>query len=331
MALYSVELRRYIDSFSQFNPSPLSIREKIEIGRPKLFDFWYPFFDESKRKDFETNIIRRFYMVEVGFETKELFKFHLENWLLVNMGYWNKMFESELLKFEPFLNTIMDRKNDHTDNKNGTFRVDSHDDGKFNTDNNSNSDTTSEIIGTMNSDGTSKGTNDKTVEDIGSKKGNNTNTINENGFNRKVHADTPDNRLDITTEEGKGIIPYASDIEENTNNNHSDGKIGIDESTKKNALENSINSSTTHDEAHSKSNGLDATVASANTKGTSQNDGYQDGKNNEDRKGNENEHYVGKIGSETYQEMLAKYRNTFLRIENMIHEEMRRDLFMLVY
>lgn len=355
MAMYSIELRRYIDSFSQYQNPRTSIKEKIEIGRPHLFDFDYPFFDESKRKDFERKWIRRFYMTEVGFETMELFKFHLENWMNEKMPYYNKRFKSELIQFDPLMNTVMDKQKDHskdgkrndvideTQNKDGTFHIDTHDEGKFQT--NTTNDGTSHNEGTGNvvSDGTVDGKTDKTVEDIGSKKGNNKNTTDGTNFARILEEDTPDGRLDITTEDGKGIIRYASKINENTGKDHSEEIQSIDESTKKNGLDNTIEKTTSHDEANSKTTSDGTTKDVGSATGTNENNGFQDGRNNENKVGNsqldqktnevgnQNEHYVGKIGVETYSEMLQKYRETFIRIESEIYDECRKDLFMLVY
>nr|prf protein p11,lower collar [Bacillus phage phi29] len=89
MSSYTMQLRTYIEMWSQ-GETGLSTAEKIEKGRPKLFDFNYPIFDESYRTIFETHFIRNFYMREIGFETEGLFKFHLETWLMINMPYFNK-------------------------------------------------------------------------------------------------------------------------------------------------------------------------------------------------------------------------------------------------
>lgn len=375
MAMYSIELRRYIDHFSQFENPPKSIKEKIEIGTPHLFDFEYPFFDENKRKDFERKWVRKFYMTEVGFETIELFKFHLENWMNEKMPYYNQRFKSELIEFDPLLNTKMDRdktksidgtRNDDiktTGNKNGSFHIDTKDDetstndstenGKFDTQTANDNESSNEGTGHSASNGSIKGKTDKVIEDIGSKKGNNQNTTDGTNFARVLEEDTPDGRLDITTEDGKGIIRYASKINENTGKDHSQETQNIDESTKTNRSDNTIDDTTTNDETNTsatgKSESHDVGKASGtnesnvNQNGTKNKSGFQDGINKEDQTGsskleqstnehlNENESYVGKIGVETYSEMLMKYRETFLRIESEIYEECRRDLFMLVY
>jgi hypothetical protein len=70
----------------------------------KTIRLYYPIFDTNYKAIFETHFIRNFYTREIGFETEGLFKFKLENWLSINMGYFNKMFESELLTFDPLIN-----------------------------------------------------------------------------------------------------------------------------------------------------------------------------------------------------------------------------------
>src|SRR5213595_3196529 len=104
MATYTMELKDYIEQVTQ-DVATHSTRDRIEIGRPKLFDFDYPIFDPAYKNVFETHFIRNFYMREIGFETEGLFKFYLENWLSVNMPYFNKLFESELIAFDPLTNT----------------------------------------------------------------------------------------------------------------------------------------------------------------------------------------------------------------------------------
>lgn len=118
MAGYTMQLREYIESFSYDERLP--VREVIERGRAELFDFDYPIFDEKYRNVFETNFIRNFYTREIGFETEGLFKFKLESWLLLNMPYYNKLFESELIEFNPLesysLKTTYTRTADKTQN-----------------------------------------------------------------------------------------------------------------------------------------------------------------------------------------------------------------------
>jgi hypothetical protein len=256
-----MQLREYIESFSYDNIDSLSTSELIENGRTKLFDFNYPIFDENYRKDFETHFIRKFYMREIGFETEGRFKFELENYLIVNMPYWNNMFKSELDYSDknPFANSLMDTT--HTTKNNGT--------------------TTGSNSGNFQHDSSTG--NDVTVNRT------------DSGFNRELESDTPDSRLAITTtNDGTGVIEYASSINENsqsgtsTETNHSGGTNSATETT-------------------SQTN--DLTV-----------------NNQEDF----SQHREGKIGVQTYAKMLQEHRQAFIRIENQIYNEMQ-ELFMLIY
>lgn len=252
-----MQLRTYIEALSQYQDN-LSIKDRIEIGRPKLFDFEYPIFDEQYRKTFETHFIRNFYMREIGFETEALFKFQLENWLNLHMPYFNKLFESELLKFDPLINSEMTNESTRNTDK----------DGNINTE--SNNDSTS--VTSQNVNGTKA----------------------DDSFSRHLESDTPDNRLAITTQDGSGIIQYASSIDESKNKSNSNTTNKLDGKT----TDNSVNNANTK---------TDIT---------------------------ETENYIqtrtGKIGAVSYSKLLMEYRDSLIRVEKQIFDEMQQ-LFMLVY
>jgi hypothetical protein len=173
MASYTMQLREYIEQASQYET--LSIREKIEKGRSKLFDFDYPIFDVAYKNVFETHFIRNFYMREIGFETEGLFKFALENWLSINMPYFNKLFESELKTFDIFSNYKMDVTQKRT----------------------------------IERDQSQESTTD------GNNSSNSTGNTTSDSFGRNLESNNPDSRLSITpNEDGSGVIQYASGIDE---------------------------------------------------------------------------------------------------------------------
>jgi hypothetical protein len=182
-----MQLREYIEMWSQ--NETLSTKDTIEKGRPKLFDFDYPIFDANYKKVFETHFIRKFYMREIGFETEGLFKFQLETWLSINMPYFNKLFESELLTFEPLNNTKLDvtksKTNDVTKND------------------------TRDSTQTSTTDGNNTNTSTQSVDG----------TLTEDNFDRQLDSNNPDTRLALTASDGVGVIEYASSIKENNENN----------------------------------------------------------------------------------------------------------------
>jgi hypothetical protein len=181
VATYTITLKEIVDLYALDGAT--NLRDKIELARTKIFDFDYPFYDETKRADFETDFIRNFFMREIGFETEELWKFQLENYLRINMGYWNKMFTSELIQFDPLNNTKTDSTHNTTNDQT--------------------------MNGSSETKGNSNGTSSQSTNG----------SLVENDFQRHLESDTPDTRLSITANDGQGVIEYANRIDEDTNNN----------------------------------------------------------------------------------------------------------------
>lgn len=61
----------------------------------------YPIFDEGHRKALNDKIIGHYYMREIGFETVDLFLYHLKRRMIEIMPYYNQLYESELIKYDP--------------------------------------------------------------------------------------------------------------------------------------------------------------------------------------------------------------------------------------
>lgn len=269
MSSYTMDLKTYIEMFSQYQNN-VSTRDKIEMGRTKLFDFDYPIFDENYRKVFETHFIRNFYTREIGFETEGLFKFQLETWLVINMPYFNKLFESELLSFDPLSNTKVDVSHNKTNGK-------TQNDTKNSTQN-----------------GTTDGTNATNNTENG------TGTLTDDNFNRTIDSNNPDTRLALTATDGQGVIEYASAITEHNENN---SKSSTNQTSSSSNASTNVSSNVTQD---------DTLTSSIN-----ETEDYL-------------QHRAGKIGVQSFSKMVNEYRDSFIRIERKIFDEMN-ELFMLVY
>lgn len=72
----------------------------VESNYPLGMDL-YPIFDESYREQLNKKIIDHYYFREIGFETAELFKRFLNRTLNEIMPYYNQLYQSQLLKFDP--------------------------------------------------------------------------------------------------------------------------------------------------------------------------------------------------------------------------------------
>ena len=103
MSKYTTELRYICETYADKKQSTGygEIADVMEKARPKLFSFSYPIFDEDYKKPLETKIMRHFYMREIGLETVGQFKFFLEMKMNEIMPYYNQLYESELIKFNP--------------------------------------------------------------------------------------------------------------------------------------------------------------------------------------------------------------------------------------
>ena len=113
MSKYTTELRFICEQYAGYNESqPLSkINEIIEKAIPKVFDFNFPIFDEQYRNIICTKIIKHYYTREIGCETVGLWKLWLNTKLNEIMPYYNQLYKSELLKFNPLYDIDMTTSN----------------------------------------------------------------------------------------------------------------------------------------------------------------------------------------------------------------------------
>lgn len=321
MANYTMELRRIIEYYTQDNED-MKRKERIKKGTAIFFsEIDYPFYDDKERVGFQERFVMNFFLNEIGYETPAMFSLYLENWLNQNMPYWNQVYKSAMIEYDPLTNvdysTITDRDKTQDVDTTGTRldknkRVDVN--SKNNTtDYNDNKDTS---IDTKNDSNKVAKKNDK---------GTTTNDVNT--FERELLSDTPQNDLQITPNtDGSGVVRYASSIKENKGSNNGKGTSSniIDTSSDEKETGNEKGNEVTkgnieNDEKENKSSNVDNDRLEKSEKDLKENEKIEEIKK-------------GKIGVTDYADMITKQRNTFLRIEKQIFKEMKRDgLFMLVY
>ena len=112
MAKYTTEVRSICETYAGLTTSVgyAKIGEVIEKSREKIFDFDFPIFDENYRSVLETKILKHYYTREIGEETVGLWKFRLDTKLNEIMPFYNKLYNSELLEFNPLYNSNIERK-----------------------------------------------------------------------------------------------------------------------------------------------------------------------------------------------------------------------------
>lgn len=249
------------------------IEEIIQKAAPKIFDFDFPIFDESYRTVLETKILRHFYTREICCETVGLWKLYLCDKLNMIMPYYNQLYKSELLEFNPLYDVDITRERDVTGSED-----------KDNT-----------VTETLNQ--TEKVTDEQTSSNNSTSKYDFENS--ESGTNLNLFSDTPQGGINNVEEQD-----YLTNITKDSNDGNSSG-----------------NSNTVVD-------------GSSNFNGTS-NKTKDDNRN---VTGNETiattEKYLekvsGKQGSDSYSELILKYRQTFLNIDQMVINELE-TLFMGIW
>ena len=130
MAKYTTEVRTICEFYAnQKTPKPsnfASVDSTIQAAIPNIFTFTFPIFDESYRVPLETKILRHYYTREIGVETVGLWRLKLETKLNEIMPYFNQLYKSELLEFNPFYDVELGttRNNEHKQIENETENAD---------------------------------------------------------------------------------------------------------------------------------------------------------------------------------------------------------------
>ena len=124
MSKYTVEVRFICETEAGLAESAgyNSVDSIVEAAAPNIFED-FPIFDENYRLLLEKKILRHYYTREICAETIGLWKLWLNNRMNEIMPYYNKLYQSELLDFDPFadvdLKTSRDKITSGNDSRQG--------------------------------------------------------------------------------------------------------------------------------------------------------------------------------------------------------------------
>lgn len=359
MAKYTTSVRTICEFNAGYDGSVgyNDVNDVIEKARQKIFNFNYPIFDQSYKALLEAKILKHYYTREIGLETVGLWKLKLDTKMNEIMPYYNQLYESTLLEFNPLYDVELERthnikgntdKNEYGDNvinetQNGSVNVTGSRDDYGNVSTSGRSDTDSmhdgKVIATGNTE--SSDVSESTV----TYKGQNTNTNTGTTTNEKTHkdkyADTPQGTIsgledDIYLTNARII----EDEDKTTNNLKNIEELNTTDTTHGNSVikGKSDGLTTTHSDdnvAVTNSSDTDTTFSSDTT-----NDTISSNSKNTTSNSAVNstivslEDYVervkGKQGGKNFSEMLQDFRNTFLNIDMQIINDLS-DLFMLIW
>ena len=129
MAIYTTKLKTICEYFAEITEPYTRV---IELACPKIFSFPYPIFSEEYKQTLETNILKHFYMREIGAETFGQFKLFLDSKLNLIMPAYNKLYSdllnASILQTENMTTEISQNDNANSNtNANGTSTTESED------------------------------------------------------------------------------------------------------------------------------------------------------------------------------------------------------------
>lgn len=295
MSKYTTEVRYICETLAGLSESVgyADVEQVIKNCLPKVFDFNFPIFDESYRSVLETKILRHYYTREIGLETVGLWKLKLSTRLNEIMPYYNKLYKSELIEFNPLYDVDLTRERKiegkgTKDTENGENRSGSN-----------NTETTQNNDSTVNETGGDNGTTTGAA--------NGTQNQNSSGNGTNMYSDTPQGAI-TDLQAGRYLTNATIDSATNT-------FAGASSDTTTQTTENTNNSTvdssgsvdgTTKSDFNSKMDGFSNTTLS----------------NTEDYL----EHVIGSNGGESFSKRLKDYRSTFINIDMMVIDELV-DLF----
>lgn len=136
MSKYTTEVRFICETEAGLEESEgfNSIQAILDKSRDKIFDFHFPIFDENYRSVLEDKILKHYYTREIGAETVGLWKLWLDTRLNEIMPYYNQLYASELIKFNPLYDVDLTTTHNKTDNRNDTINENEHKEGNRDTD-----------------------------------------------------------------------------------------------------------------------------------------------------------------------------------------------------
>lgn len=288
-----------------------SVNQVIQQAIPKIFDFDFPIYDENYRNVLETKILKHYYTQEIGLETYGLWKLALDTKLNEIMPYYNEMYKSTLLDFDPLTDT------NYTDTRTGGKT----DEGQSSSTETTNSDTTaygeSENNATRNGTNTTKYTGTDITETNDNRNGSVDETVQRDSTDK--YSDTPQGSVSDINLQDNAYLTNARIIYEETQTNRTttDTGTGTSELTR-----NTQDETTLTDTNNQSGNYRDKTENTSSIENSATN------------KLTTTEEYVNKVvgkrGGQSYASMVMELRNSLINVDMLIIDELS-DLFMQLW
>lgn len=114
LSKYTTEVRFFLENKAGLTESTgyKNVDDIIDKTWNKVFTTTCEFFDEAYRKVLCKKILKHYYLREIGFETVGLWIYYMNMKLEEIMPYYNQLYKSSLLEFNPFHDVDLTRKHE---------------------------------------------------------------------------------------------------------------------------------------------------------------------------------------------------------------------------
>lgn len=344
MSKYTTEVRFICESLARPGvnvENGSTVDDIISTSWNKIFTTDVHFFDEEYREPLCRKILKHYYLREIGAETVGIWKLWMNTKLEEIMPYYNLLYNSAKMQFDPFKDVNVSRQHDR--NVKGTQT----NSGNVNTvsmekvtgsvtgqkdvnDNNTETKKGTKSTTTTTSDHTEENGSGNTSDDSTTTR---STTTNGDKIKRDLYSETPQGALTgvenetyltnarkvtdgekVTATGNDGIVAKGTSQFAHTVQIDGNGSEGVDTSENNTDLRILREETSTTTKQDTSSNSTQDMTNSGNTTST--------------------EDYIetvtGKQGSQSYSKLLQEFRETFLNIDMMVIEEFS-DLFMLLW
>ena len=336
MSKYTTEVRFICEVAAGLDDSEgyNSVNQILDDSYQSIFDFEYPIFDDEYKPVLEKKILKHYYTREIGFETVGRWKLALDARMNEIMPYYNKLYESELLQFNPLLDADYTKSGTRNAGDERTATMNRGSDSRTVIDQGE-SVSGNETVGTEVTGNSTETLNlqDRTVVDSTDLRTDNLQRVDEN--------EPVNDHWDYYNDTPQGGLTGISNNTYLTNARHvTDSGAGSKDTIKDTGTQQSdLDSTTTTNRT-----GTDAT---ASTSATDTDREYSSTRDLDNTTTNESsveetssatidtteeyaEHVLGKFPGKTYSAMLKEFRETFLNIDMLIIRDLA-DLFMTLW
>lgn len=224
MSKYTTEVRFICENFAGLSESAggNSVDEILEKSWNKVFDSDVNFFDKEYRKVLCKKILKHYYTREIGCETVGLWKLWMNTKLEEIMPYYNQLYKSELLKFDP----LSDTKIETTGNRRGNSDRDKS--GTENTNDKRDISGTSDMNKNVNNSGSSENNTDRSTHG--------------DSVERDLYSDTPQGSLQNVENE-----TYLTNARKVSNDSNGTDNITSNDTFNSNSVDKTTNTNTSND------------------------------------------------------------------------------------